>query len=45
MHGRARAFWKKTGNHAARGIGWFYMVTMCVIQLSNGCYWTMQSQK
>jgi len=38
-------FWPRTdehgqnhGNHAARGIGWFYMVTTCVIQLSIGCY-------
>jgi len=27
----------KTGNHVARGIGWFYMVTTSVIQLSIGC--------
>ena len=33
-HGRARAYKTKTGNHVARGIGWFYMVTTCVIQLS-----------
>jgi len=28
----------KTGNHVALGIGWFYMVTTCVIQLSIGCH-------
>ena len=28
----------KTGNRDARGIGWFYMVTMCVIQLFIGCH-------
>jgi len=25
------------------GIGWFYMVTMFVIQLSIGCQYTVQS--
>jgi len=37
-HGRALAFLAKTGNHVARGIGWFYMVTTCVILLSIGCH-------
>ena len=32
-------------NRAAHGIGWFYMVTTHVIQLSIGCHKTMQSQK
>jgi len=35
--GRARDYKTKTGNHVARGIGWLYMVTTCVIQLSIGC--------
>jgi len=35
--GRARCYKTKIGNHVARGIGWFYMVTTCVIQLSIGC--------
>jgi len=25
-------------NRVAHGIGWFYMVTKCVIQLSIGCH-------
>jgi len=33
MFGHARAFLTKTGTHAARGIGWFYMVTTCAIQM------------
>ena len=32
-HGQARAFQTKTGNHVARGIGGYYLVTTCVIQL------------
>jgi len=28
---------EKKGNHVAHRIGWFYMVTTYVIQLSIGC--------
>jgi len=35
--GHARVLLTKTANHVARGIGWFYMVTTCVIQLPIGC--------
>jgi len=35
--GHTRAYKTKNGNHVAHGIGWFYMVTTCVIQLSIGC--------
>jgi len=35
----------KTRNRVAHGIGWFYMVTMCVIKPSIGCYLVFKNTK